>query len=66
MAVVIQDINDSPPEFSKDIYYEFVSESEPVGSVVTTLTAKDEDAEYNTNMKYSFGTRTRNGKLFYK
>ncbi|CAL1272163.1 unnamed protein product [Larinioides sclopetarius] len=64
VAVVIQDINDSPPEFAKDVYYEFVSESEPVGSVVTTLTAKDEDAEYNTNMKYAFGSRTRNVPFF--
>ncbi|GFY64503.1 cadherin-related tumor suppressor [Trichonephila inaurata madagascariensis] len=64
VAVVIQDINDSPPEFAKDVYYEFVSENEPVGSVVTTLTAKDEDAEYNTNMKYAFGSRTRNVPFF--
>ncbi|GIY34024.1 protocadherin Fat 4 [Caerostris extrusa] len=40
------------------------NQNEPVGSVVTTLTAKDEDAEYNTNMKYAFGSRTRNVPFF--
>lgn len=60
VAVVIHDINDSPPVFDKEVYYKFVSENVPVGAIITTMVAKDADADYNTDMKYSFSHDTGN------
>ncbi|XP_023209390.1 protocadherin Fat 4-like, partial [Centruroides sculpturatus] len=60
VAVVIHDINDSPPVFDKEIYYKFISENVPVGAIITTMVAKDADADYNTDMKYSFAPDTGN------
>ena len=54
VAVAIQDINDTPPKFEKDSYYEFVSENVPVGTTIITLTATDADSPMNTDLTYSF------------
>ncbi|XP_064457801.1 protocadherin Fat 3-like [Ornithodoros turicata] len=58
VAIVIQDVNDSPPQFEKDSYYEFVSESAPVGGVIDTVRATDPDSPKNTNISYSFAHST--------
>ncbi|XP_037269642.2 protocadherin Fat 3 isoform X1 [Rhipicephalus microplus] len=58
VAVFIQDVNDSPPQFEKEAYYEFVSESASVGTVIDTVKATDPDSPINTNMTYSFARGT--------
>lgn len=58
VAVVIQDVNDSPPQFEKEAYYEFVSESASVGTIIDTVKATDPDSPQNTNMTYSFARGT--------
>ncbi|XP_074599101.1 protocadherin Fat 4-like [Brevipalpus obovatus] len=58
VAVVIQDINDTPPKFKKDSYFEFVSENIPVGSVIAELKATDSDSPANTELIYSFAKNT--------
>ncbi|XP_054156169.1 protocadherin Fat 4-like isoform X2 [Oppia nitens] len=60
VAVVIQDINDSPPKFERDSYYQFISEDAPVGIVVAELKATDADSPANTNLVYSFAKNTGN------
>ncbi|KAG0424080.1 hypothetical protein HPB47_000170 [Ixodes persulcatus] len=59
VAIVIQDVNDSPPQFEKEAYYEFVSENAPVGTIVDTVKATDPDSPQNTNMTYSFARLSR-------
>lgn len=61
VAVAIQDINDTPPKFEKDSYYEFVSENVPVGTTILTLTATDADSPANTDLSYSFARSTGKG-----
>lgn len=60
VAVVIQDINDSPPKFDKEVYYHFISEDSPIGMVLTELKATDADSKANTNITYSFAPNTGN------
>jgi len=54
VAVMIHDINDTPPKFEKGQYYEFVSENVPVGTTILTLRATDADSPANTDLVYSF------------
>lgn len=61
VAVLIHDINDTPPKFEKDSYYEFVSENVPVGSTIAHLQASDADSPSNTNLVYSFSKNNRKG-----
>lgn len=58
VAISIQDINDTPPKFEKDSYYEFVSENIPVGSTIATVRATDADSPVNTDLLYSFSRAT--------
>ncbi|XP_013776929.1 protocadherin Fat 4-like, partial [Limulus polyphemus] len=57
VVVLIQDINDNPPQFEKEVYYQFLSESVPVGTVFETVKATDADTANNTNLKYSFAQK---------
>lgn len=59
--MVIQDINDTPPKFKKDSYFEFVSENIPVGSIIGELKAVDMDSPANTDLVYSFAKNTGKG-----
>lgn len=54
VAVVIHDVNDSPPMFEREAYYQFISESAPIGTVVETVKATDPDTAANTKMRYRF------------
>lgn len=62
VGVVIQDINDTPPKFKKDSYFEFVSENIPVGTIIAELKASDADSASNTNLTYSFAKNSGKGK----
>ena len=54
VAVVIHDVNDSPPSFEREAYYQFISESAPIGTIVETVKATDPDTAANTRMRYRF------------
>ncbi|OQR76891.1 protocadherin Fat 4-like [Tropilaelaps mercedesae] len=54
VAVVIHDVNDSPPAFERETYYQFISESASIGTVVETVKATDPDTAANTKMRYCF------------
>ncbi|RWS16902.1 protocadherin Fat 4-like protein, partial [Dinothrombium tinctorium] len=58
VAVVIQDINDTPPKFEKETYFEFVSENVPVGHTLVHLKATDADSSSNMGLYYSFAKNT--------
>lgn len=54
VVILIHDINDNAPKFTHESYYEFIDESAPIGTVVTTIKATDMDSPTNTNLTYSF------------
>jgi len=54
VIVFIHDINDNPPKFTRDSYYEFIDESAPIGSPVVQLQASDPDSPANTRLSYAF------------
>uniref|UniRef100_A0AAV2L7D6 Cadherin-20 n=1 Tax=Knipowitschia caucasica TaxID=637954 RepID=A0AAV2L7D6_KNICA len=49
----LSDINDNPPVFDQRLYQMSVPESAPVGTVVGTIWARDQDSGPNALMKYS-------------
>ena len=62
VSVLIHDINDTPPKFEKDSYYEFVSENVPVGTTIAHLQASDADSPSNTHLVYSLSKNNRKGQ----
>ncbi|XP_064797988.1 cadherin-20-like [Oncorhynchus masou masou] len=61
--VSVEDI-DEPPEFSTAAYYIEVSEEAEIGTVFTTVSARDPDAS-NNSIRYSIEMTTDLGKYFY-
>nr|XP_046188186.1 cadherin-20-like [Oncorhynchus gorbuscha] len=61
--VSVEDI-DEPPEFSSAAYYIEVSEEAEIGTVFTTVSARDPDAS-NNSIRYSIEMTTDLGKYFY-
>uniref|UniRef100_A0A1Y1MVJ3 Fat-like cadherin-related tumor suppressor homolog n=1 Tax=Photinus pyralis TaxID=7054 RepID=A0A1Y1MVJ3_PHOPY len=53
VSIVVQDVNDCPPEFSEESYNVSVSEAASFGTTVLTIFAKDNDTGINQKIKYS-------------
>ncbi len=53
LRVQVQDLNDSPPVFSRQRYFTTISENLPVGSRVMSVTASDQDAGDNARITYT-------------
>ncbi|KAM4606306.1 cadherin-20-like [Polymixia lowei] len=51
--ITLSDVNDNPPMFDQRLYQMSVPESDPVGSVVGRIWAKDRDIGPNAEMTYS-------------
>lgn len=57
LTVIVQDINDSPPEFTQQVYATSVSEAAPVGSPINAgVRASSRDAGINAQITYSLVT----------
>ncbi|KAM4036091.1 protocadherin gamma-B4-like isoform 46-T46 [Anomaloglossus baeobatrachus] len=54
IKIVVQDVNDNFPKFSKDIYEISVNENVTAGYLVLQLNAVDEDEGLNAQIGYSF------------
>ncbi|KAG8579376.1 hypothetical protein GDO81_010849, partial [Engystomops pustulosus] len=54
IKIVVQDVNDNFPKFSKDIYEISINENVPIGFLVLQLNAIDEDEGSNAQIRYSF------------
>lgn len=53
LNLIVLDVNDHNPKFSQSIYTVNVSSTIPTGSMLTKLTAYDEDSEENARIYYS-------------
>ena len=71
--IVVMDFNDSPPHFTHPTYTGQIMESDPIGTVVTTVFATDADLGSNSDLVYSittgdlfghFAIESNSGKIF--
>ncbi|KAK7883342.1 hypothetical protein WMY93_029516 [Mugilogobius chulae] len=69
--VVVEDVNDNPPEFSEASYHTIVSEDSTKGTVFAMITASDKDHGENGKIRYSmestdvpFSIEEESGELF--
>ncbi|XP_069746951.1 protocadherin Fat 3-like isoform X3 [Narcine bancroftii] len=51
--VIVMDVNDNPPEFSREIYNAVVSEDAPIGDSVALVLAEDWDSQANGQIHFS-------------
>uniref|UniRef100_A0A670Y792 FAT atypical cadherin 1 n=1 Tax=Pseudonaja textilis TaxID=8673 RepID=A0A670Y792_PSETE len=56
VEVYVADVNDSPPQFTAEIYKGTVSEDDPVGGVVAIISTTDADSEYSNRQVNYFIT----------
>jgi hypothetical protein len=54
--VTVQDLNDTPPKFSRNLYTESVSEGITTGTKVATITVTDEDSTGQLNLIIKTGS----------
>lgn len=57
LEILVDDVNDSPPEFPVSKYEGQVAENSPIGSPVLEVKAKDPDKGENGRVKYKFITK---------
>ncbi|XP_017769468.1 PREDICTED: fat-like cadherin-related tumor suppressor homolog isoform X4 [Nicrophorus vespilloides] len=53
VSVVLQDVNDCPPEFTQESYNISISEAAPFGTPILTVIANDNDTGINQKIIYS-------------
>ncbi|KAK0064855.1 protocadherin-9 [Biomphalaria pfeifferi] len=63
LDIVVDDINDNAPVFTKDIYSKVVDETLAPGSILMTLVATDYDAGKNGQVRYNLGRRQSSSVL---
>ncbi|XP_032878328.1 protocadherin Fat 3 isoform X3 [Amblyraja radiata] len=51
--VNVIDVNDNPPEFSRDIYNSVISEDAPIGDSIALVLAEDCDSQANAQIRFS-------------
>lgn len=61
VTIYVDDINDNPPRFEREIYDVTISEATPRGTPVVTILATDADSSNNTQLRYSL-VNTAQGK----
>ena len=63
VTIHVLDVNDNPPRFVNNSFFVNVPEKQAVGTVVTTVTAKDIDAGNNGKVRYTID-QGNGGKVF--
>ncbi|XP_059396090.1 protocadherin gamma-C5-like isoform X17 [Carassius carassius] len=53
IPVKIIDVNDNAPKFSENVYYVYVKENNPPGSIICSVSAQDVDVGVNGKISYS-------------
>ena len=65
VSVLVQDVNDSPPEFESDSYNVSVSEGASFGSQILKVLARDNDTGINQMVTYAIQTDTKNSSEYF-
>ncbi|XP_037031417.1 fat-like cadherin-related tumor suppressor homolog isoform X7 [Bradysia coprophila] len=63
--VLVQDVNDCPPEIEHDSYNISVSEGSPFGTAILKIIAKDNDTGINQMITYNLQTDNKNSSEFF-
>ena len=53
MTIIITDINDHRPKFTKQVYHTTMSENYAIGQSITSVSATDDDIGSNAALTYS-------------
>ncbi|XP_075397832.1 protocadherin gamma-A7 isoform X8 [Tenrec ecaudatus] len=61
ISILVTDTNDNPPTFSHTSYSVFISENNPRGASVFSVTAHDPDSDKNAQVTYSLAEDTLQG-----
>ncbi|XP_015979612.1 protocadherin gamma-A1 isoform X14 [Rousettus aegyptiacus] len=61
ISLQVTDINDNPPAFPKDSYSVYISENNPRGASIFSVTAHDADSDENARVTYSLAEDTLQG-----
>ncbi|XP_049837416.1 fat-like cadherin-related tumor suppressor homolog isoform X3 [Schistocerca gregaria] len=65
VSILVQDVNDCPPEFSSDSYNISVSEASPFGTSVLRVSARDNDTGINQKIRYQIQSDSSNSSEFF-
>lgn len=65
VSVLVQDVNDCPPEIEHDSYNISVSEGSQFGTAILKVVAKDNDTGINQIITYAIQTDTKNTSEFF-
>ena len=65
VSILVQDINDCPPEIERDIYNLTVSEGDPFGTAILKIYAKDNDTGTNSLISYTIETDAKHNNSEY-
>ncbi|XP_053598514.1 fat-like cadherin-related tumor suppressor homolog isoform X2 [Microplitis demolitor] len=60
VSILVQDVNDCPPEFTQDSYNISVSEAAPFGTSILKVSTRDNDTEINQQVVYAIQNDTQN------
>ncbi|XP_059142761.1 protocadherin gamma-A11-like isoform X2 [Physella acuta] len=53
LSIVVDDVNDNPPVFSRAVYVMSVKENQEIGELVGSVTARDADTGANARLRYA-------------
>ncbi|KAJ8970950.1 hypothetical protein NQ317_014058 [Molorchus minor] len=65
VSIVLQDVNDCPPEFTQESYNVFISEAAQFGTAVLTVKAYDNDTGTNQKIIYSIQKDNNNATEYF-
>ncbi|KAK9754792.1 Cadherin domain [Popillia japonica] len=66
VSIVLQDVNDCPPEFTEESYNVSISEAAPFGTSVLVVAARDNDTGINQKILYSIqGDKANNATDYF-
>lgn len=65
VSIVLQDVNDCPPEFTEESYNVSISEAAPFGTPILIVAARDNDTGINKKILYSIQKDRNNNATDY-
>lgn len=65
VSIVLQDVNDCPPEFTQESYNVSISEAAQFGTPVLTVIANDNDTDINKKIIYSIENDIGNSSEYF-